>query len=193
MMRPGLAVALVLLLSLAAACSRVERLWSGDPEPVPPPGLELHLQTLERLAGLPAPAQASLLGELETAYARDPRTTNALRLALALASPVHAGADLSRGGDMLDRLLSEDATLLPGERLLATLKLAEARRWQAELEALEAARQAERAADAEAREQARRRAEALQAELQSLRSALREAEDKLEALMSIERSIRERD
>jgi len=204
---PGLA----LLGLLTGGCAaQLERLFpdSAD-EDTPPPGMMLYLQTLDELAGLPPDEQTLMVERLTLGQARAPTTTNTLRLALVKASPTHENADLALGTQMLERLLETDDTLLTAERLIARVQLAHAYAWLAERAASEAASlaasEASRAAGAaDAREAAqaavnseqaalRRRIQAQAQENEDLQQALREAEEKLEALMSIERTIRERE
>ena len=201
---------IVLLGLLAAGCAaQIERLFPDATEDAPPPGMVLYLQTLKELAALSADEQRLMVEQLELGQSRAPTTTNTLRLALVMASPTHEQADLALGGEMLQHLLDTDDTLLPAERLIAEVHLAHARAWLAERaageftrqEELEAARAAglEEARDAAlatvSTEQAelRRRLRAEGEEIARLQQALREAEEKLEALMSIERTIRERE
>lgn len=210
-MRPVTAIPPIVLLGLlmGGCAAQFERLFPESSEATPPPGMMLYLQTLTELAELPAEEQASMVEQLQLSQARAPTTTNTLRLALVLASPTHAQADLELGREMLERLLEADDSLLTAERLMAELHQAYAQAWLDEREAGESARdtaleEARAAGLEDAREEAlasvnreqaelRRRIRAQSEENAALQQALREAEEKLEALMSIERTIRERE
>ncbi len=142
------------------------------------------------VTGDPA-TQAEIYADSSAAATLTPDPASRTRFALVLAMPGHAGSDPERAQNMLRELLSQPALLTPTERSLAAIQLheleqrlvldAEARRLRAEssrAERIEAAANAERIA-------------AVEAENQQLRQSLAEAEQKLEAITTIERSIRE--
>lgn len=166
----------------AAAASNVETRSLG-----------VYLETMQALVEGDPVLQAEVFDNAAAAAERAPTTTNRLRLALALATPGHAGADALEAQRRLAALLAAGDTLLPEERILATIHLQEVE----ERLILDAA--AEQQRDRSAAEAARlsadntQRLEAAQAENQRLRDELAEAQEKLEAITSIERSIRDRD
>ncbi len=135
--------------------------------------------------------QAEIYADAEAAARLTPTTSSRLRYALVLATPGHAGSDPERAQNILRDLLSEAQLLTPTELSLATIHLgqveerltlnAEARRLRAE---------SSRAASTEERAVAQRIA-AIETENRQLRQSLAEAQEKLEAITSIERSIRE--
>jgi hypothetical protein len=200
---PALSLALFFT-PLMGGCSTLQQMFptvgmsSAAVEPSgPADAVMTYLQMLTGLAAsAPEAHQSALFREVRDQYALAPNTANKFRLALALATPTHAEHDLSQGADMLDELLRED-TLQPAEQLLAQTLRASARALLAERDIRRAASREElEAAVAEVAlggEYLRRRNESLGAENRRLKQALAEAEQKLEALMSIERTIRERE
>jgi hypothetical protein len=200
---PALSLALFFT-PLIGGCSTLQQMFPtvgmSSATVEPPPPAEAVMPQLQMLAELavdaPEAHRSALFREIRDQYALFPTTANKFRLALALATPTHAEHDLSQGADMLDELLGE-ATLLPAERLLAQATRGTARALLAERDTRRAASLAEReaavAAVALGEATQRRRNETLGAENRRLEQALAEAEQKLEALMSIERTIRERE
>lgn len=155
-------------------------------------GLGVYLELMRRLVEGDAVAQADAFADTADAVEFAPTTTNRLKHALALAMPGHPGSDASAAERELMGLLA-DNTLLPEERVLARIHLAEVSRrlvLEASAEQLRAELTEARAAqDADA-------AERLQVTLEEnrrLRQQLEEATAKLEAITSIEQSIRERE
>jgi len=156
-------------------------------------GLAIYLETMRTLVEGDRVLQSEVFREVELAAEIAPTTTNRLKLALALASPGHPSSDPLQAQRQLSDLLAAQDVLLPEERILATIHLkeveqrlilnAEAQRLQEDGSA-ELARQTEENA---------RRLQAAQSENQRLRAELADALEKLEAISSIERSIRERE
>src|SRR5271163_478471 len=83
---------------------------------------------LEMMSNLPQgdPArQAELFQQAKDAAELSPTTSNKLRYALALATPGFGGSDPVAAQRQLSELLARPETLLPAERLLATVELKE--------------------------------------------------------------------
>jgi hypothetical protein len=83
---------------------------------------------LEMMSALPQgdPArQAEIFQQAKDAAELQPTTSNRLRYALALATPGYSGADPVAAQRQLAELLARPETLLPVERLLATVELKE--------------------------------------------------------------------
>lgn len=83
---------------------------------------------LEMMSNLPQgdPArQAEVFQQAKDAAELQPTTSNKLRYALALATPGYTGADPVAAQRQLAELLARPETLLPVERLLATVELKE--------------------------------------------------------------------
>jgi hypothetical protein len=142
------------------------------------------------VTGDPA-TQAEIYADSSAAATLTPDPASRTRFALVLATPGHAGSDPERAQDMLRELLSQPALLTPTERSLATIQLHELEaRLVLETEARRLRSESSRAERLEAAAAAQRLA-AVEAENQQLKQSLAEAEQKLEAITTIERSIRE--
>lgn len=155
--------------------------------------LGVYLETMQALVEGDAVLQAEVFDSASEAAAIAPTTTNRLRFALALATPGHTGADPLEAQRRLAELLAAGDTLLPEERILATIHLQEV---EERLILDTAARQQQQSSAAEIARlgaDSTERLEAVQAENRRLRDELADAQEKLEAITSIERSIRERD
>ncbi|MEJ2604070.1 MAG: hypothetical protein P8172_12385 [Gammaproteobacteria bacterium] len=151
-----------------------------------------YLHVMHDLAAEDPATQAETFARVDDAFNRSPTTTNRLRLALALGTPGHAGADAERARRMLTEVLAREELLLPAEVELAELQLEFVDQWlllTTETRQLETRYQ--RDADVDRRRLEQQLAGAI-SENRQLREALTEAEEKLEAITTIERSIRER-
>ena len=196
--RAHLSILLVATL-LCASCSTFDS-WMGSRQSatdqtlsVDDGALSLYLAPVETLLTGDAQVQARVINELMLDYHRAATTTNSLRLALALAAPNHAGSDLARADAMLTQLLQQPERLLADERLLASVELGLLReRITARSEAREAGNKQTRSAE---QELAALRASMtlLQKDYTRLRDELAQTQEKLRAIILIERSIRERD
>ncbi|GAC1458003.1 MAG: hypothetical protein PVSMB6_16780 [Steroidobacteraceae bacterium] len=183
---------------LAAGCASMP---GNAPPPAPPvvdqaavahTVLSAYLQLLQNLLqGQPA-QQAEIVAGAQREYDSSPTPSRELKLALILGTTGHPASDLPRAQRQLREVLANPEMLLPGERALAFLKLAqiddhltletENRRLQTEVIRLDH----ERVTNASHR---------LQAELDEnarLRKELDEARAKLQAIFNIERSLNER-
>jgi hypothetical protein len=162
----------------------------GDLTPVAP--------LLEMMSALPLgdPArQAEIFQSAKDGANLTPTTTNKLKYALALATPGHSGSDPVAAQRQLSELLARPETLLPTERLLASVELQQVEQQlvlQAENKRL---RDDDAPRDADARDKllaANRRLSAETDENARLRKALDEARAKLEAVTHLEKSINDR-
>lgn len=150
-----------------------------------------YLQEMYEIANGDPARQAEIYADAAAAAELTPDTMSRLRFALVLATPGHAGSDPERAQAMLRELLAEPELLTPMEKTLAVVHLrdveerlvlgSEARRLRAQNSRAE---RSEEAAIAQ-------RIAAVEAENRQLRQSLTEAEQKLEAITNIERSIRE--
>ena len=143
---------------------------------------------------LGAPAADDYLAELSDAGAQlTPNPSTKLRYALVLATPGHPESDPQQAQSILRELMAQPALMTPAEVALATIYLksteelillsSETRRLRA---STDRAQRTEAAA-------VNQRLATVEAENRRLRRELEEAEDKLEAITSIERSIRAQD
>ncbi len=136
--------------------------------------------------------QAELFQSAKDSAELTPTTTNKLKLALALATPGHAGSDPVAAQRQLSDLLARPETLLPIERLLAMVELQEV---DQRLVLIEDNKLLREEAPREVRDKLvalNRRLATESDENARLRKALDEAEAKLDAVTHIERSINDR-
>src|SRR5271170_6028534 len=120
----------VLVILLVSGCGSFGR--PKAPDPVAPAGPTLDTGAiaplLDMMSNLPTgdPArQAELFQQAKDAAELSPTTSNKLRYALALATPGFGGSDPVAAQRQLSELLARPETLLPVERLLATVTLKE--------------------------------------------------------------------
>jgi hypothetical protein len=142
----------------------------------------------ELQAGAPA-AQAEAFQAARVAAESAPTTLNRLRYATMLALPGHAGSDPVAARRQLSDLVARPELLLPSERSLASVLLAEV-----DERLVLAAENRRLQQDAAGRDKDRSAALAkrLQAELDEnarLRRAVEDAQKKLDAVMEVERSL----
>jgi hypothetical protein len=151
---------------------------------------------LEMMSALPQgdPArQAEIFQAAKDGAELTPTTSNKLRYALALATPGHSGADPVAAQRQLSELLARPETLLPGERMLATIELKQVEQQLVLLtEAKRLRNEAARDNHDDKLAAANRRLTAEIDENARLRRSLDEARAKLEAVTHIERSINDR-
>jgi hypothetical protein len=148
-----------------------------------------YLAALQELqSGAPA-RQAEIVQSARLAAENSPTTLNRLRFALMLAVPGHAASDPVAARRQLSDLLARPELLLPAERALAAVHLADVD------ERLVLIAENRRLAEDDAQRDKEHSAAAtrrLQAELDEnarLKRALEEAQKKLDAVMQVERSI----
>jgi hypothetical protein len=173
---------------------------SKTPAPVAPehpqPDISPVAPLLEMMSNLPQgdPArQAEIFQQAKDAAELQPTTSNRLRYALALATPGYSGADAVAAQRQLAELLARPETLLPVERLLATVELKEVEQ-RLILQAENSRMRDTVPNDTHDKLQAiNRRLAAETDENAKLRKALDEARAKLEAVTHIEqRSVTDR-
>jgi hypothetical protein len=154
-------------------------------------GVRKYLETITGLASTDPARQADVFYAVEREYARAPTTTSTLQYAAALATPGHPASRPQEGKRMLEALLATPERLVPAERSLVAALLHETNAWlklDAENRRLLAT------LDDRGRSQANsdKRAQAQAEEIARLRRALAEAQQKLDAVKEIERSLIER-
>ena len=155
------------------------------------PTAETYLAELYELAAGDEFKQADVYDDASSSARLTPGPSSSLRLGLVLATPGHAGSDPVRAQAVLREVLNQEELLTRDELALATIHLASAERLAGAAAETERVRDASsRAARTEEQALSRRLATA-EAENQQLRRELEDAEQKLEAITSIERSIRE--
>lgn len=164
-----------------------------DPVILGAPEADAYLKELSDLAvGDPA-TQAEIYADASAAAQLTPGPNTELRLALVLATPGHTESDPERAQSMLREVLTQVQLLTPAEVSLANMHLNNVERLiVANNEARRLRESSSRAARTE--EQAlSQRLSSVEAENRQLRSDLEEAEQKLEAITTIERSIRQQE
>ncbi len=164
----------------------VEHVESGVPD------ADRYLNAMQKLASGDPATQAEVYADSNAAATLTPGPSTRLQLALVLGIPGHPESNPGVAQDMLRELLAESALLTPMEQSLAMIHL------HGIEERLKLAGVAERlrgdnnrAANSQQAAIAQRLA-VVEAENRQLQQSLDEANQKLEAITTIERSIRER-
>lgn len=142
----------------------------------------------ELQSGSPA-AQAETFQAARVAAESAPTTLNKLRYALMLALPGHAGSDPVAARRQLSDLVARPELLLPSERALAAVLLAEV---DERLVLIAESRRLQQDAAGHDKDRTAGLAKRLQTELDEnarLRHALEDAQKKLDAVTQVERSI----
>jgi hypothetical protein len=197
----NVAIASVLIV-LLGACSHTQGLVSsmrkspssgGDPVIVGAPDAEHYLSELYDLAAGDPATQAEIYADAESGSKLTPGPQTDLRFALVLATPGHGEYNPEAAQPMLRELLAQTSLLTPAEISLATINLRAVE--DTIVLASEARRARASSSRAAATEEAaiQQRLATVEAENRRLRRELAEAEDKLDAITSIERSIRAQD
>lgn len=163
---------------------------SSDPVILGAPDADQYLQELRDLAAGDPATQAEIYADAESGAKLTPGPQTTLRFGLVLATPGHPESDPQQAATLLRETLAQTALLTPAEVSLATIHLksaeeqivlgAEARRLRATNSRV--ARTQEEATN--------QRLANVEAENRRLRRELEDAEEKLEAITSIERDIR---
>jgi hypothetical protein len=150
-----------------------------------------YIGEMSALASGDPATQAEIYADAAAAARLTPDTGSRLRFALALATPGHPGSDPDLAQNILRELLSEPELLTPIERSLATIHLGEVEeRLTLNAEARRLRLASARVSNSEDEATAERIA-SIESENRQLKQSLAEAQDKLDAITSIERSIRE--
>jgi hypothetical protein len=151
-----------------------------------------YLELLQKLVQSAPAVQAETFMIAQREYDLAPTPGHQLRLALMLASPGHAAADLPRAQRMLRELMATPETLLPTERALAFLELQQV---DSQLTLAAENRRLQSTASRDDREKLLALNKRLQMETEEsarLRKELDAARAKLEAIANIESSLNKR-
>ena len=191
---------IMILAALFAGCAQTSDWLQGrsSRKPAGPvilgaPAADIYLEELRLLAAGDPATRAEIFADAAAAAKLTPRPNTQLRLALVLATPGHAESNPERAQSMLREVLTQTLLLTPAEIALATIHLNSVERMiVANSEARRLRTSSSRAARTEEQAVSRRLA-TVEAENRQLRRELDEAEDKLEAITTIERSIREQE
>ena len=144
------------------------------------------------MSGDPA-KQAEIYADARSASTLTPSPQTNLRYALVLATPGHSESDPEQAQTMLRELLAQTELMTPEETSLATIFLRSVE--QQIVTDSEAQRlRASTSRAAQTREEAiNQRIATVEEENRRLKRELKDAQDKLDAITSIERSIREQE
>jgi hypothetical protein len=157
------------------------------------PDTDVYIAELGRIASGDPAAQAEIFADAAAAAQLTPSPSTNLRFGLVLAVPGHPESDPEKSASILREVLTQTILLTPGEISLAVIHLNNAERQivaNAESRRLRAS--SSRAAQTQ-EDATNQRLATVEAENRQLRRNLEEAEQKLEAITSIERSIREQE
>ena len=150
-------------------------------------------QSMQRLSQAPAAEQAELLAAGRAGYERSPQGGAQLRYALLLATPGHPGRDAPQAQTLLRQLVAQPETLVPIERAVALVELAQLDRelgLKAENDRMQS--DAQRGDHERVAAAAQRRLQAEIDENAKLRKQLEDAQAKLDAVANIERNLSDR-
>ncbi len=153
------------------------------------PDAENYLEELAKLAGGDSAVQAEIFADATSVALLTPGPSANLRLGLVLAIPGHAESDPEKAQVLLREVLTETQMLTSSEIHLATIHLNSV---EQQIAAAAADSRHLRAAQAQEDEITRRLAKA-ESDKRRMRSELEKAEQKLDAITLIERSIREQE
>jgi hypothetical protein len=180
-------------------CELVQQL---QPEPTPAPQsvastteapstVRIYLETMNGLGSADPARQADVFYEVEQEFTRAPTTVSTLRYAVALVTPTHPATSPAEGKRLLETLLATPERLTQEERTLAAVLLHET---DVRLKLEAENRRLLETLDDRSRSQANsdKRVQTQIEENARLRRALAEAQQKLDAIKEIERSIIER-
>ena len=189
----------VVLTALLGGCEVTEDWWRmpGSTERPEPAGsnrsgvveIDAYLDTMLLLAEGDLIDQAEIFGRVERANNVSPTTTNRLMYALALSTPGHPNSNPREAQLLLSELLATPENMVTDEHTLAEIQLLHTERYLV-LQSESARLQGD--AQQLARQQqssSSRRLRALQTENKQLKDALDEANEKLDAISLIERTI----
>jgi hypothetical protein len=192
----------IVIVTLLGGCTQTKSLVSSMGRSSTPsddavilgaPDAEHYLSELYELSSGDSKLQAEIFADARSGATLTPGPQTKLRYALALATPGHPGFNPELAQSVLRDVLTQQAILTPAETTLATIHLNSMQQLNAlSSDARRAIASSSLAATTEEAAILQRLATA-ESENQRLRSELADAEEKLDAITSIERSIREQD
>lgn len=191
-----------LIVSLVGGCAQTKS-WMDSLRKTPPssgeavilgaPDAEQYLNELYNLAAGDPAMQAEIYADAESRAKLTPGPQTNLRFALVLATPGHPESDPQQAQGLLREILAQSELMTPAEISLATIHL----KATEELIVRDAETRRLRASTSRAAETQEaainQRLATVEAENRRLRRDLEDAEQKLEAITTIERSIRAQD
>ena len=187
----------VLFAALLGGCETTRNWLQGKPAEAPDnvilgaPETNTYIDELFKLTSGDPATQAEIFADAQAAAQLTPDPSTKLRYALVLATPGHAGSNEQEAQSLFRELLSRTELMTSGEIALANIYLREVEA-RLVLGAETRRLRSENLRNASSEEAAvAQRIASIEAENRQLRRSLQEAEDKLEAITSIELSIRE--
>ncbi len=190
-------VIIVAVLAITAGCESTSNWLKGrktvaaDDIALDAPDVSKYINELYELTSGDPATQAEIYADSESAATLTPGTSTALRYALVVATPGHSESDSAKGQSLLRDVLAQKEMMTTAEIELATIYLRDVEaRYILETEARRLRGETSRAESTEEAAIAQRIAR-VEAENRQLRESLADAEAKLEAITTIERSIRE--
>jgi hypothetical protein len=190
------------LIVMLADCSQTQSLVSsmrkspissGEPIILGAPTAERYLEELYALAAGDPATQAEIYADAESGAKLTPGPQTHLRFALVLATPGHGEYNPEAAQPMLRELLAQTSLLTPTEISLATINLKSVEEQIVLTSEARRARASSSRAAATEEAATQQRLATVEADNRRLRRELAAAEEKLEAITSIERSIRAQD
>ena len=155
------------------------------------PEADQYIQEMYKLASGDPATQAEIYADAESAAKLTPGPSTQLRYALVLATPGHSASNPQQAQSLFRELLAATELMTPSETALATIHLKSVEQ-QIVLGAETRQLRSENSRAATTKEAAiAQRIATVESENRQLRRSLEEAEGKLQAITSIERSIRE--
>jgi len=192
----------IIVVSLLGGCAQTKSLVasmgrsstpSDDAVILGAPDAEHYLNELYELSAGDAKIKAEIFADAESGAKLAPGPQTNLRYGLVLATPGHIGYNPEIAQSFLREVLLQQSILTPAEISIATIHLNSVQQLNAlSSDSRRAIASSSLAASTEGAAIQQRLATA-ESENQRLRSELADAEEKLAALSSIERSIREQD
>ena len=166
---------------------------SGEAVMLGAPAADEYLSELSSLSSDDPALQAEIFADSQAAAQLTPNPSTRLRYALVLGTPGHPESDPQQAQSILRELMAQPALMTPAEVALATIYLRSTEQLillNSETRRLRASTDRAQRTEAAAINQ---RLATVESENRRLRQELEDAENKLEAITSIERSIREQD
>ena len=166
---------------------------SDEPVILGAPAADEYLAELSGLSSNDPALQAEIFADSQAAAQLTPNPSTRLRHALVLATPGHPESDPQQAQSLLRELMAQPALMTSAEIALATIYLNSTEQLillNAETRRLRASSDRAERTEAAAVNQ---RLATVEAENRRLRQELEDAENKLEAITTIERSIRQQE
>lgn len=194
--------AMALTVALLAGCAQTKEFLSGSSGPgistgdvgiLGAPDAEHYLDELYKLAAGDPATQAEIFADAQSGAQLTPGPQTNLRFALVLATPGHSEANAEQAQSMLREILARTELMTSAEIALATIHLNAVERMSVAQSEARRLRASTSRAEQTQEDATNQRLATVEADNRRLRRELSEAEDKLDAITSIERSIREQE